>query len=153
MKTWDDWGETRMKRLNESKIRRIVRDILYDAGVLRLIANEDLVDRLGYIDFGETIDKIETNLSKFLEVEVDLHGCTTWDEIIVKCGQYYKQPCVLTYTPKQDIFWSNGDPQEFLDKLLDIVADMEQDGDDYALNPYIESLKYLVNEYVTVGEE
>lgn len=142
-----------MKRLNESKIRRIVRDVLYDAGVLRLVSDEDLCDRLGYIDFGETIDKIENNLSKFLEVEADLHGCTTWDEIIVKCGQYYKQPRVLTYTPKQDIFWSNGDPQEFLDKLLDIVADMEQDGDDYALNPYIESLKYLVNEYVTVGEE
>ena len=141
-----------MKRLNESKIRPIVRDVLYDAGVLRLVSNEDLCDRLGYVDFGEIINKIETKLSEFLEVEVDLHGCTTWDEIIEKCGQYYKQPRVLTYTPKRDIFWSNGDPQEFLDKLLDIVEDMEEDGDDYALNPYIESLKYLVKEYVTVGE-
>lgn len=117
------------------------------------MANEDLCDRLGYVDFGETIDKIETKLSEFLEVEVNLHGCTTWDEIINKCCQYYKQPRVLTYMPKQDQFWCNGDPQEFLDKLLDIVDDMEQDGDDCALNPYIESLKCLVNEYVIVGED
>lgn len=142
-----------MKRLNESKVRRIVRDALYDASVLRLVANEDLCDRLGYVDFCETIDKIETKLSELLDVEVDLYGCTTWDEIISKCGQYYKQPRVLTYTPKQDIFWSNGGPQEFLDKLLDIVDGMEEDGDDYALNPYIELIKCLVNEYVTVGEE
>lgn len=142
-----------MKRLSESKIRPIVRDALYDAGVLRLVANEDLVDRLGYVDFEEAIDMIETKLSEFLEVEVCLHGCTTWDAIINKCGQYYKQPRVLTYTPKQDIFWSNGDPQEFLDKLLDIVDDMEEDGDDQTLNPYIKSLKCLIDEYVTVGED
>ena len=90
-------------------------------------------------------------MSDLLEVEVSLYGCTTWDEIIAKCGQYYKQPRVLTYTHKQDIFWSNEDPQEFLDKLLDVVEVMEDDGDDITLNPYINKLKCLINEYVIVG--